>query len=183
MKQGRQAAAGQSPRRLQTCRPLRGAVWWRLLARSRALPKGKHKAAAARQPRSRQERHRGTRIRSGGAGAGLVATAPMTVAMQAMFRLLPKREQYPLPPSWITAELTEKVGLRGGAGRPEHRRLTLVSHFGYGAATGAVWPARRRTSATTHGAAAGNRNGLGANDVECELSGAAAHSRRVASGH
>jgi hypothetical protein len=33
-----------------------------------------------------------------GALAGFAATFPMTAAMTAMHRLLPKREQYPLPP-------------------------------------------------------------------------------------
>lgn len=74
-----------------------------------------------------------------GAGAGLVATAPMTVAMDVMFRLLPRREQYPLPPSSITSELTDKAGLRGDLDREEHIGLTLVNHFAYGAATGALY--------------------------------------------
>ena len=74
-----------------------------------------------------------------GASAGLVATAPMTIAMEAMFRLLPQREQYALPPSHITAEVTDKVGLNEDLDRHEHISITLVSHFAYGAAAGALY--------------------------------------------
>lgn len=74
-----------------------------------------------------------------GAGAGLVATAPMTLAMEVLFRLLPRHEQYALPPSRITAELTDKLGLRDDVDRPAHIAITLVNHFAYGAAAGAVY--------------------------------------------
>lgn len=74
-----------------------------------------------------------------GAGAGLVATAPMTLAMEAMFRLLPWREQYPLPPSRITAELTDVLDLHADLDRREHVGLTLVNHFAYGTAAGALY--------------------------------------------
>lgn len=74
-----------------------------------------------------------------GAVAGFLATAPMTVAMEAMRRLLPAREQYPLPPSTITAELTEETGLRQHMNQEEHRALTLLNHFGYGTGTGALY--------------------------------------------
>ncbi len=74
-----------------------------------------------------------------GAIAGFLATAPMTAAMEAMRRLLPAREQYPLPPSTITAELTEEAGLRQHMNQEEHIALTLLNHFGYGAGTGALY--------------------------------------------
>jgi len=73
-----------------------------------------------------------------GACAGLIATAPMTVVMEAVFRRLPRDQRYPLPP----AEITDKVIERGTVGRrlepPQHLALTLAAHFGYGAAVGAV---------------------------------------------
>lgn len=74
-----------------------------------------------------------------GAVAGLVATAPMTLAMEWMFRRLPWRERYPLPPSQIVKKLTHMAGLRGHVDREEHAALTLASHFGYGAVAGAVY--------------------------------------------
>jgi uncharacterized membrane protein YagU involved in acid resistance len=63
----------------------------------------------------------------------------MTVAMVAMRRLLPMRERYSLPPSEITAKVTEEAGLSDYIGEPEHRALTLVGHFAYGAVAGAVY--------------------------------------------
>lgn len=75
-----------------------------------------------------------------GAIAGLIATAPMAVVMEeALFRMLPPREQYPLPPSEITATWADTLGGRHDLGAQEHRGLTLTNHFGYGAATGALY--------------------------------------------
>ena len=75
-----------------------------------------------------------------GAVAGLLATAPMTLAMLAMFRRLPREEQYPLPPAEITAVAAEKAHV-DEALEPEPVALgaTLAAHFGYGAAAGAVY--------------------------------------------
>lgn len=74
-----------------------------------------------------------------GAAAGLVATVPMTLAMEAMHRSLPPREQYPLPPREITEEMAEKAGINEELKESERRALTWISHFGYGAATGALY--------------------------------------------
>ena len=74
-----------------------------------------------------------------GALAGCIATAPMTVSMELMHRLLPRREQYPLPPSEITAELTEQTGVSDDLDQQEHVGLSLVNHFAYGAAAGALY--------------------------------------------
>jgi uncharacterized membrane protein YagU involved in acid resistance len=74
-----------------------------------------------------------------GALAGAIATAPMTVAMVAMHRALPPKEQYPLPPSLITEELEEKAGVEAHVDREAHRKLTFANHFGYGALCGAVF--------------------------------------------
>ena len=74
-----------------------------------------------------------------GALAGAIATAPMTAAMFVMHRLLPRRERYPLPPSEITAKVEEEVGLDEHVDERQHIVLTLLGHFGYGAAAGAVY--------------------------------------------
>ena len=75
-----------------------------------------------------------------GALAGLVATAPMTVAMVALHRRLPREEQYPLPPREITVEMTQKAGVREHLDEPEQEtRATLANHFGFGAAAGALY--------------------------------------------
>lgn len=70
--------------------------------------------------------------------AGLLATVPMTVAMTVLFRWLPARQQYPLPPVLITGEVASRAGLTPsptGLGR-----TALAAHFAYGAATGALYP-------------------------------------------
>lgn len=80
----------------------------------------------------------GSRLLWGGV-AGCIATAPMTAAMELMHRMLPHDEQYPLPPSEITAELTDEAGLRGRLEPEQHFALTLVNHFAYGAAAGSIY--------------------------------------------
>jgi putative membrane protein len=74
-----------------------------------------------------------------GALAGLAATVPMTLFMGEMHQQLPVRERYPLPPSEIVEELTEQAGIGDQINQPEHMALTLLAHFGYGAATGALY--------------------------------------------
>ena len=74
-----------------------------------------------------------------GAIAGFVATAPMTLAMQAMHRLLPWRERYPLPPGQITRRVTHRVGLRKHLSETQHVTATLGAHFGYGALAGVLY--------------------------------------------
>lgn len=74
-----------------------------------------------------------------GAAAGAVATAPMTLVMEIWHRNLPRREQYPLPPSEITQKITEEVGVDEHIDQEQHVALTLLAHFGYGAAAGAVY--------------------------------------------
>jgi uncharacterized membrane protein YagU involved in acid resistance len=74
-----------------------------------------------------------------GALAGCVATAPMTLVMQMLYRTLPRQEQYALPPSEITQTITHKAGVDQQIEQDQHVALTLLAHFGYGAATGAVY--------------------------------------------
>jgi hypothetical protein len=89
-----------------------------------------------------------TRLILGGI-AGFVATAAMTAAMNRLHRLLPSAERYPLPPREITESLV------GADDEGWVRDATILAHFAYGAATGAlVTAAVPRASAST-GAAAG----------------------------
>jgi uncharacterized membrane protein YagU involved in acid resistance len=74
-----------------------------------------------------------------GALAGLGATVPMTVGMEAMFRFLPKRERYPLPPRQIAMAIAEEAGVKDELNSPARTTVTLAAHFGYGAATGAIY--------------------------------------------
>ena len=74
-----------------------------------------------------------------GAVAGCLATFPMTVLMERLHRKLPVQEQYPIPPSEITAKLTADVGLQPSLTPEQHRTLILLAHFGYGSTAGALY--------------------------------------------
>ena len=71
--------------------------------------------------------------------AGFAATAPMTAAMELLFRRLPRHEQYPLPPREITEELTERTDIGDDLPEPHHQALTMAAHFGYGSSMGALY--------------------------------------------
>jgi len=73
-----------------------------------------------------------------GAVAGMLATVPMTVAMEAMFRRLPRRERYALPPSQLTVRVIERGEVGRRLPRRQHTALTLAVHFVIGAAGGAA---------------------------------------------
>lgn len=74
-----------------------------------------------------------------GAIAGFVATIPMTLAMKALHSQLPREEQYPLPPRLIVESAAEKMEVDDELDDSHEYALTLISHFGYGTATGAVY--------------------------------------------
>jgi putative membrane protein len=71
--------------------------------------------------------------------AGLVATAPMSAVMLGLRRLLPRREQYALPPRQITVAATRKAGVDEHLDEPVRSLVTVVAHFGYGAAAGTMY--------------------------------------------
>jgi uncharacterized membrane protein YagU involved in acid resistance len=74
-----------------------------------------------------------------GALAGFVATAPMTAAMTSLHRRLPWYERYALPPRQITMNVASTVGLRKHLSEPQRKGLTLIAHYGYGSAMGAIY--------------------------------------------
>jgi NAD(P)-dependent dehydrogenase (short-subunit alcohol dehydrogenase family)/uncharacterized membrane protein YagU involved in acid resistance len=81
--------------------------------------------------------------------AGLHATIPMTGVMKFGFSLLPRKEQYPLPPRQITMKVANAGGVRGNLTERQRTLLTLISHFAYGATMGAVYSllvGRRRSN-------------------------------------
>lgn len=75
---------------------------------------------------------------------GLLATVPMTLAMEALYRQLPREERYPLPSRESTQHLLKKVEADGLLHEEQHVELSLVSHLGYGAFAGALYPATRQ---------------------------------------
>ncbi|WP_187774673.1 hypothetical protein [Billgrantia pellis] len=78
-----------------------------------------------------------------GAIGGLLATVPMTLAMEALYRRLPREERYPLPPREITQGIVHKVQPDAPLDDERHAELSLLSHFGYGAFAGALYPITR----------------------------------------
>lgn len=74
-----------------------------------------------------------------GALGGLLATVPMTIAMEKLHRKLPREERYPLPPRQIMEDLVERSPIDRPADNRSMAELTLASHFLYGAATGAFY--------------------------------------------
>jgi len=63
----------------------------------------------------------------------------MTLAMEAMHRLLPQHERHPLPPRLITDQVAEKAGVKEQMDEEDRFWVSLASHFGYGTAAGAVY--------------------------------------------
>lgn len=83
-----------------------------------------------------------------GAVAGLLATVPMTLAMELLRRRLPRHERHPLPPKQITMRAARRLGVRPARAEPAREVLTLVAHFGFGAAAGTMYaPLARRVRA------------------------------------
>jgi uncharacterized membrane protein YagU involved in acid resistance len=73
--------------------------------------------------------------------AGVVATGPMTVAMILWHRRLPASERYPLPPREITMKLARETGLSRHMNSETRSAATLLGHFAYGGAAGAIYGA------------------------------------------
>lgn len=73
-----------------------------------------------------------------GSLAGLIATAPMTWTMKAADRLLPRRHQGRLPPRQITESVLESADARQALDEEQLDALTVVAHYGFGTAAGAL---------------------------------------------
>jgi uncharacterized membrane protein YagU involved in acid resistance len=73
--------------------------------------------------------------------AGALATVPMTALMEAGYRLLPGAQRYPLPPRQITEQVARIAEVGMPAEEPRRVLVTLLAHFGYGAASGAMYGA------------------------------------------
>jgi uncharacterized membrane protein YagU involved in acid resistance len=75
-----------------------------------------------------------------GAIAGTIATIPMTLVMINLFPRLPIEQRYPLPPRLIIESLQESGQMRPSMDDASATHTTLLAHFAYGAATGALFP-------------------------------------------
>jgi uncharacterized membrane protein YagU involved in acid resistance len=73
-----------------------------------------------------------------GALAGIAATCAMIATARAMHRRLPAVERYPLPPREIV-ESSLPVATKRSLDEHGRQTATIAAHFGYGAATGALY--------------------------------------------
>jgi uncharacterized membrane protein YagU involved in acid resistance len=96
-----------------------------------------------------------------GAVAGLLSTIPMTLAMKAMHEQLPAEERYPLPPRLLVENAAEAAGVEDKLKEKDEQSLTLVSHFAYGSAAGAVYNASMNALDVRPNAMNGVAYGLG----------------------
>jgi uncharacterized membrane protein YagU involved in acid resistance len=74
-----------------------------------------------------------------GALAGLAATVPMSVALEVMRQRLPPQERSSLPPKRIATRAARRMGLRVQTNQRRRDVVTLVTHFGFGAAAGTLY--------------------------------------------
>jgi uncharacterized membrane protein YagU involved in acid resistance len=89
-----------------------------------------------------------------GALAGIAGTFAMTAAARAMHRRLPAPERYPLPPREIIEGMLPRAPNQWAEERGR-QTTTLAAHFGYGAATGALYALFRPRGGILPGAAYG----------------------------
>jgi putative membrane protein len=73
-----------------------------------------------------------------GSIAGFLATAPMTIGMMAMHRMLPPEHKDPLPPRQITDNAAARAGIDLGD-EDTRNAAALGAHFTYGASVGAMY--------------------------------------------
>src|SRR5688572_4295977 len=80
-----------------------------------------------------------------GAAAGLVATVPMTVVMEALRAALPAEQHRRMPPREIVDRTIDKTKENTGEGaqldRQDRVALTTLAHLAFGAAAGAIYGA------------------------------------------
>jgi hypothetical protein len=70
--------------------------------------------------------------------AGLVATAPMSLAMRAGERLVPWPWHGRLPPRQITERVLDKAGVRTKLDEGERKAAATVAHYAFGTGAGCL---------------------------------------------
>ena len=71
--------------------------------------------------------------------AGFLATMPMSVLMLTCLNLLPRKEQYPLPPQEIVEQIARVMNFRSRINNSMLKYLTIIAHFGYGTVMGGIF--------------------------------------------
>jgi hypothetical protein len=74
-----------------------------------------------------------------GAAAGFAATIPMTVAMLALHRVLPRERQMDLAPKEVADGVVEAAGLDEVVSEDSLPIFEISAHFAYGTAAGLVY--------------------------------------------
>lgn len=72
--------------------------------------------------------------------AGFIATLPMTIFMLLTQRYLPRHQRYDLPPEIIVKDLAQRAHIKQHMNKSQILAATLISHFGYGATMGLLYP-------------------------------------------
>ncbi|WP_180283367.1 hypothetical protein [Azospirillum oleiclasticum] len=85
-----------------------------------------------------------TREAVAGAMAGCAATGPMTIAMSRLYHSLPEADRHALPPRLLTERILAPDGSARALPAGVRADITLLAHYGYGALTGALYPAAAR---------------------------------------
>ena len=76
-----------------------------------------------------------------GAAAGLAATVPMTIAMEALRTWLPQEQHRSMPPREIVDRAVAKTGEAENVGEGDRVVITTAAHLAFGTAAGAVYGA------------------------------------------
>jgi len=97
---------------------------------------------------------------SRGAAAGLAATVPMTMVMEALRTWLPREQFRRMPPREIVDRAIEQAGVADEIDFADRTVVTAVAHLAFGMLAGAVYgtlagPHRTRSRAIWTGAAYG----------------------------
>ena len=74
-----------------------------------------------------------------GAVGGLAATLPMTLSMLLMRALMPWHERYDLEPQLVTESTAKRLRLQRLLGRHQRQTISMMLHFGFGAAAGSIF--------------------------------------------
>jgi uncharacterized membrane protein YagU involved in acid resistance len=76
-----------------------------------------------------------------GAAAGVIATVPMTIAMEELHRILPGEHEGPLPPREVTEGVYDYLHEDLKPETEENmERLTFLLHYAFGGAAGSLFP-------------------------------------------
>ena len=75
-----------------------------------------------------------------GGAAGVVATVPMTLTMEALHRILPAERSAALPPREVTEGVYDYFDDAEHASERQLEQLTFALHYSFGGAAGALFP-------------------------------------------